>query len=228
MNCCLYFSHLFSDLGEVRRKTLVKHCEVRENHLNELYMLRNAFRRLRSCVHSYRNFVFHGNCHSEEHQQRCASGFSWCLSHWLCSGSGLCKLVLNVMNYVEWWIGRCFRYTSLDVPYDTCSCLSMFAFTHSSTECYRHHIVGKYLRSLILGNFQRKMKSIINNYYNRMICNRQVKLHIQRNIWVAPPLLCLIIDIMFRKIPFGSCWIVQYVGETVLINASYWFEHWYY
>jgi len=33
-------------------KTLLNMCEVLENSLNELCMLRNGFRRLRSCVHS--------------------------------------------------------------------------------------------------------------------------------------------------------------------------------
>ena len=35
-------------------------CKIRENILNEPYILRNGFGLLQSCVHSYWNVVFHG------------------------------------------------------------------------------------------------------------------------------------------------------------------------
>jgi hypothetical protein len=71
----------------------------------------------------------------------------------------------------------------------------------------------------VLGNFQLKTKSIINSYYNLMVCNKEVKLHIQCNNCVASPLFSLIIDIMLRKTPFDGSSVVQNVGETFLASV---------
>jgi hypothetical protein len=56
---CVFFTCIFF-VVEIRSKTPLNTCEVRGNSLNEMYMLRNGFSRLRSYVHLYWNAVFHG------------------------------------------------------------------------------------------------------------------------------------------------------------------------